>query len=106
LLVNAQLQTSDPRIFAVGDCASFREHCLPKVGVYGVRAAPVLLHNLRASVLDKPLQHYEPQQRYLGVMNLGWGCGLAWRGNRWWQGRSALWLKDRIDRRFIARYRQ
>ena len=105
LLINHHLQSSDPRIFAVGDCASFRGQPLPKVGVYGVRAAPTLLHNLRASVLGEPLMDYHPQRHYLGVMNLGWGRGLAWRGRHWWQGRTALWLKDWIDRRFIARYR-
>ena len=36
--------------------------------------------------------------------DLGDGRGLAVRGRWWWEGRAALWLKRRKDRRWLARY--
>ena len=107
LKVTDRLQSiGDSRVFAVGDCADIGNYQLPKLGVFGVRAAPVLGHNLLAVLQQKPLNTYRPQQRYLAILNLGDGRGLATWGPLWWQGRISLWLKDRIDRRFMNSYRQ
>ncbi len=108
----------DPSVFAVGDCASIIGAPRPKVGVFGVRAAPILCDNLLAAVKGLVLRPYRPQTRWLWVANLGDGTGLgAWGGEIGtatdaavrpgivWRGRSALWLKETIDRRFMARYR-
>jgi hypothetical protein len=38
-------------------------------------------------------------------MNLGDGTALAVRGGWVWHGLLALWLKDWIDRRYVAKYR-
>ncbi|MBZ9537579.1 FAD-dependent oxidoreductase, partial [Modicisalibacter tunisiensis] len=95
----------DPRLFAVGDCAWLASAPYPKLGVFGVRQAPVLLANLEARLSDEPLQPFHPQRRYLSILNLGDGRGLALRGRLWWQGRSALWLKRHLDHRFMATYR-
>ena len=112
----------DPCVFAAGDCAHMPDHPRPKVGVFGVRAAPILAHNLLASLVGEPLRSYRPQKRWLWVANCGDGTGLAaWGGdtgtapNVWehswlrpgllWRGRSALWIKRTIDRRFMRRYR-
>ncbi len=103
--VNTTLRTTDDRIFAIGDCADIARYQLPKVGVYGVRAATTLIDNLQACLVGSPLQHYLPQARFLSILNLSDGIGLAWRGNRWWHGRTAWWLKQWIDRRFVERYR-
>lgn len=97
---------ADPQVFAVGDCMSFVERPLRKLGVYGVRAAPVLLHNLLASLEGRPLRKYAPQKRYLSILNLGDGTALAVWGPLWWQGRLSYLLKHRIDRRFLSQYRQ
>jgi len=57
----------DSRIFATGDCASFEGHRLPKLGVFGVRQAPILLYNLvqfsrrcRAEALLEPAHFVKP----------------------------------------------
>ena len=40
-------------VFAVGDCASFIDNPWPKAGVYAVRQAPILFHNVRAFLLGR-----------------------------------------------------
>ena len=106
LLVTSTLQSvDDPAIFAVGDCAVIPEHPRPAAGVFGVRAAPVLLDNLAALGLDRLLRPYQPQKRWLSIMDLGDGRGLAIRGGLWSLGRMTLWLKRRLDYDFIRRMR-
>lgn len=106
LPVDATLRSfAHPRIFGAGDCISFAGRSLPRLGVFGVRQAPVLLHNLLAALDDGPPRIYEPQSRWLQILNLGDGSGLALYGPFWWHGRAALTLKDTIDRRWLARYR-
>lgn len=103
LLTDATLRTSDPLIFASGDCATLPDP-RPKAGVFAVRAAPILLHNLRATLTGKPLKPFRPQTDYLKLISLGqqsaiaekWG--LTASGPRFWR------LKDRIDRRFMDRF--
>jgi len=107
LAVGPTLQSmADPAIFAVGDCADFVERPLPKLGVFGVRQGPVLLENLQRFPAGRPLRRYRPQKRWLIILNLGRGEGLAIRGLLHWRGRLSLRLKDRIDRRFLDRYRR
>ena len=96
---------ADDRVFAVGDCARILGHDLPKVGVFGVRAAPVLARNLLARAAGRRLERYRPQRIWFAAQNLGDGTGLATWGPLWWRGRSALALKDWNDRRFMDRYR-
>ena len=102
--VNQMLQSSDPWVFGAGDCVQMEASPRPKAGVFAVRAAPVLLHNLRASLLGAPLRPFRPQRDYLKLISLGsrqalghkWGLTLSGAG---------LWrLKDRIDRKFMARF--
>lgn len=105
MIVDRHLRSpADPRLFGAGDCIALDGQDLPKVGVHAVRQAPVLFHNLLAAAGDGVPRAYRPQQRYLWIMNLGDGTGLAARGRLWWHGRAAWWLKDRIDRRFLATY--
>jgi NADH dehydrogenase FAD-containing subunit len=95
----------DAAIHGGGDCIAFDGGKLPKVGVYAIRQAPVLRHNLLAALTGNRPEQFRPQSRYLWIMNLGDGTGLAVRGTLWWQGRSAFRLKDWIDRRFLGQYR-
>ena len=108
LTTDAQMRTSDPLIFASGDCAALADDPRPKAGVFAVRAAPILLHNLRAALSGQALRRFRPQSDYLKLISLGaqsavaakWGVTLS--GPRFWR------LKDRIDRAFMdgfAEYR-
>jgi selenide,water dikinase len=98
------LQSSDPLIFAVGDCAHMAHAPRPKAGVFAVRQAPILLHNLRASLSGAALRPYHPQRDYLKLISLGEKravadkLGLRLEGGPLWQ-----W-KDRIDRAFMAKF--
>jgi selenide, water dikinase len=104
IAVNAHLQSSDPAIFAAGDCAHLTHAPRPKAGVFAVREAPVLLHNLRAAVTGRPLQAYQPQRDYLKLVSLGGREAVADKfGLR--SGGAWLWrVKDGIDRKFMAKF--
>lgn len=106
LLVSAVLQLNyDERVFGAGDCISMEGRNLPKLGVFGVRQAPILLHNLLAIITGEKLKAYRPQKRYLIILNMGYGDGMVLWGPFYWYGRLSMWLKDRIDRRFLVQYR-
>lgn len=95
----------DPYIFGAGDCIDFDGRDLPKLGVFGVRQAPVLLRNLAAALTGGRMSAYRPQRRRLMILNLGGGDALATRGRLWWRGRLAMRLKHHLDVRFLERYR-
>lgn len=95
----------DAAVFAVGDCAAIEGHPRPFAGVFGVRAAAVLVDNLCASATDAPLSAYRPQSRWLAILDLGDGTALAMRGRLWWAGRLALRLKRHLDLGFVQRSR-
>ena len=92
---------ADPRIHGGGDGVVVEGHALPRIGVYAIRQAPILLDNLLASLDGTPATAFRPQRRYLWIVNLGDGTALAMRGRLWWRGRLAFRLKDWIDRRFL-----
>ncbi len=95
----------DDRVFAVGDCATIKGWSRPFAGVFGVRAADALIANLCALGTGDTPRAYRPQDRWLSIMDLGDGTGLAMRGRLWWQGRAALALKRRLDLGFVERSR-
>lgn len=102
--VGPTLQSSDPLIFAAGDCADLAFAPRAKAGVYAVRAAPVLLHNLRAVLQKRPLRRFAPQRDYLKLVSLGGQSALA---DKWGLPLRGPWLwrqKDRIDRAFMAKF--
>lgn len=106
LLVESTLRSAgDPEVFGTGDCIDFGPRSLPKLGVFGVRQAPVLLHNLTASLDNRPLRAYRPQRRWLSILNLGDGRALATWGPWYLHGRGCMAWKDWLDRRFMQRYR-
>ena len=102
--VDATLRTSDPSVFAAGDCAHLIHAPRPKSGVYAVRAAPVLFVNLRASFTGRAPRRFNPQRNAMKLIALGGKSaladtfGLTFSGPRLWD-----W-KDRIDRRFMAKF--
>jgi len=106
LRVTATMQSvDDPAIFAAGDCAVIGEDPRPAAGIFGVRAAPVLLNNLAAFREERPMRTYQPQRRWLAIMDLGDGSGFAHRGRFWWLGRTSLRLKRYLDLGFVRRMR-
>ncbi len=105
LLVNARLQSvGHPEIFGGGDCIRMEGRDMAKVGVYAVRENPVLFHNLLAAVTGGELQSFEPQQNYLLIFNMGDGRAIFCRKGLVWAGRTAFWLKDSIDRKFMRKF--
>ena len=107
LRVVPTLQTSDPAVFAAGDCAHLGFAPRPKAGVFAVRAAPILLHNLRAAAMGMPgdMRPFRPQRDYLKLISLGDKRALAERSGLVGAG-SALWRwKDRIDQDFMDKFR-
>ena len=107
-------------LFAVGDCAGLEAGLgaraaggaeqglrspLPKAGVYAVRQGPILAANLRAALEDRPLRRYRPQRDFLALLNLGERRALGGKWGAVASGRAVWRLKDRIDRRFVERFR-
>ena len=92
--------------WGAGDCATLADHPeTPKAGVYAVRQGPVLARNLRAALADGTPVSYAPQRTFLSLLNTADGKALLrWHGVVS-HSRAAWWLKDRIDRRFVRRYR-
>jgi selenide, water dikinase len=100
---------SHPFVFAAGDCAHVQPSPRPKAGVYAVRQAPVLHHNLRAALMGRPLRVWRAQRDHLKLTALGERRALA---EKWGVQVSlplltpAIWrLKDRIDAKFMAMFR-
>jgi selenide,water dikinase len=109
LRVDATLRAADGRpVWGAGDCVALDgAPWVPKAGVYAVREAPVLAHNLRAALAGGAPRRYAPQRRYLVALDTADGRAFLRRGGvpfgvhaRW-----ALRLKRFIDERFVARYR-
>ncbi|WP_259956102.1 selenide, water dikinase SelD [Sulfitobacter mediterraneus] len=94
----------DPALFAVGDCAHMPFAPRPKAGVYAVRAAPVLHHNLRAALGVGRRRRFKPQAHYLKLISLGGKSAMAEKFGMSLSG-PLLWRwKDRIDRAFMEKF--
>lgn len=118
LLVEDTLQIAGhANAFAGGDCMALKSHPgAARAGVHAVRQGPVLAHNLSASLAVWPeepsarraetraLREYDRQADFLTLLNLGDGRALATKWGLSWTSRSMMWLKDWIDRRWLARY--
>ena len=90
-------------LFAAGDCAVLATAPRPASGVWAVRAAPTLAHNLEARCAQQPLRPWHPQPTALQL--IGDQQGQAWARWRDWQlgPMPLLWRwKRHIDQRFMA----
>lgn len=103
--VDAQLRSSDPAVFAVGDCAHLTASPRPKAGVYAVRQAPVLYHNLCATMSGHSLRPYKAQKDYLKLISMGAKSALGERFGRTFAGPLIWKWKDRIDQTFMQKFR-
>ena len=91
-------------VFGAGDVANLTGQRRPKSGVYAVRAGPVLAENLRRTVLGKPLRRFRAQKHHLALLSTGDGRAIGSRQG-WGLSGKLLWkLKDRIDKKFIAKF--
>lgn len=105
IAVDACLQSiSHKEVFAAGDCATSSGAPLPGSGMPAVRQGPALASNLRRALSGAPLKPHRVSPHALAVLNCGGRYALAsWRGvalhGRW------IWRwKNRLDRRFMARF--
>jgi selenide,water dikinase len=95
--------TSHPHIYASGDCAHLSQTPRPKAGVFAVRAAPILTHNLQADLTGGMRKTFRPQKHYLKLISLGPEEALA---DKWGMSLGGAWAwrwKDRIDRAFMKK---
>jgi selenide,water dikinase len=107
IAVNDALQSvSHPDVFAAGDVASPLNHTTPKSGVYAVRQGPPLAGNLVAALASRPLTAHLPQRRALALISTGDRHAVASWGPLTFSGDWVWRWKDRIDRRFVAKYRE
>ena len=93
-------------IFAAGDCAVVANAPRPASGVWAVRAAQPLAHNLEARCSNQTLRPWRPQ--HLALQLIGDQQGRAWaRWGPWQLGPSSfLWQwKRHIDQRFMEGFR-
>ena len=103
---DALRSTSHPQVFAAGDCAVQQERPAPRAGVFAVRAGAPLAQNLRAALAGQPPSPHAPGERYLALLSTGGRHAIGAWGPLAFSGRWAWRWKDRIDRRWMARYRE
>lgn len=94
----------DPEIFATGDCAALTFAPRPKAGVFAVREAPVLFHNLRALVSGRRLTRYRPQKSYLKLISTGGKGAIADKAGLKLDGKALWRWKNSIDRKFMRKF--
>jgi pyridine nucleotide-disulfide oxidoreductase family protein len=99
-----QRSTSHSKVFAAGDVSTRMDRSLARSGVVAVRSGPALAHNLQAMVTGGELKPHEPPTTTLNLLSCGSRFAIGTWGSYSAQGRWVWWLKDWIDRRFVARY--
>lgn len=110
--VNGALRAVDGApVWGAGDCIELAGFpWMPRAGVYAVRQAPVLAENLEKAVgalgtgEEGPVRTYTPQTSFLSLLNTGGGRAILRKNRLVASGRWPWWLKDRIDRGFMAGY--
>jgi len=109
LLVDDTLQAQGVAgLLAAGDAVTLASAPrAPKAGVFTRRMGEVLVGNLRVALAGTGTgRPYRPQARTLALLNAGDGRALLFYGP---VARAAGWamrLKDRLDRRFMSRFRR
>ena len=106
LVVDPYLRAiGDPAIFASGDCAHLAHAPRPKAGVFAVRAAPVLAHNIAADLTGEKRRRFDPQGDYLKLISLGGKVAMGEKLGVRMRGPWVWRWKDRIDQTFMDRFR-
>jgi pyridine nucleotide-disulfide oxidoreductase family protein len=99
-----QRSTSHSRVFAAGDVSTRMDRPLARSSVYAVRAGAALAHNLSAAVAGSALKPHQPPATNLTLLSCGGHYAVAAWGGFSAQGWWVWWLKNWIDRRFVARF--
>ena len=108
--------TSHAAIFAAGDCASFVDQSVPKSGVHALRQGTVLAGNVvaaleardetrRSGTRSGRATRFVARRRTLALLNRCDGSAIGAWGPIGFAGAWVWRWKDRIDRRFMARFR-
>lgn len=109
ICVDKNLETSLPNIFAVGDCAHFMPQPLPKAGVFAVRQADTLFHNMclqrSPDSSAVTLIPFKPKTNFLSIINMGNHYALAQRGSWSLSGFLPWRYKHHIDEKFMAQFK-
>ncbi|WP_038290006.1 selenide, water dikinase SelD [Zooshikella ganghwensis] len=107
VLVKNTLQTLKfENIFAAGDIAHLTPEANPKAGVYAVRMAPILFHNIRALLVDRPLKPFKPQKHFLSLLACGEKDAIGERVPFSFSGTWVWRWKDFLDRQFMKKFQQ
>ena len=96
---------ADTSIYGAGDCVHLSHDPRPKAGVYAVRAAPVLAHNIRADLLGLQRKAFNPQKDFLKLVSLGGKVAVAEKSGISLSGPRMWMLKNRIDQAFMDKFR-
>ena len=105
LNVNAELQVDDYEgLYASGDIVNLPSS-RGRSGVMAVRAGQYLAKALVQKIQGRHVSPFRPQRHWLTLLNLGDGEAIAVRGSLAYKGASLFKLKDRIDQKFIARFK-
>lgn len=108
IAVNEFLQsTSHEFVFACGDIATQVDTPRPRAGVFAVRQAPTLFHNLRRALLQKPLKPFRPQRSFLSLLVCGGRWAVGYKALPFFPILTGHWvwkLKKRIDQKFMSMF--
>jgi NADH dehydrogenase FAD-containing subunit len=96
--------TSHSRVFAAGDASAHTDQALARSGAYAARAGEALAFNLAAAITGTALKPYRTPAVSLNLLSCGGKCAVATWGRFSAQGRWVWWLKNWLDRRFVARF--
>lgn len=101
--IDANLRSvSHDTIFCAGDVAGRVDQSVARSGVHAVKSGPVLAANLRTVLTGGTLRAYRPRRWTLYLLSLANRRAILSFGPVVLAGRWVWWLKDRIDRRFVA----
>ncbi|MBU2710148.1 selenide, water dikinase SelD [Zooshikella harenae] len=93
-------------IFAAGDIAHLTPEANPKAGVYAVRMAPILFHNICALLANRSLKLFKPQKHFLSLLACGEKDAIGERVPFSFHGPWVWRWKDFLDRQFIEAFQQ
>ncbi len=99
-----QRSTSHAQVFAAGDISSRRDLSPARCGARDDQAGPTLAHNLAAVVAGREPKAHQPPAHTMDLLACGTHYAIGSWGRYSFEGRWVSWLKERLDRQFVARY--